>query len=580
MFLSLIIWTAAAMAAPAGNDSETPAPLETSITDITVFADRALIRRVGTIELTGGVHRVALRGLPVWLDGDSVRARVEPAEAGEIVDVQLEKVFLVGASDQQVQQAEQALLEITDQIDVLDDELSVLEARQRQVEGMSGFIIDKTSREAVSRDIPIGRYQALVGFVSDELTAVATRRREIAREKRALQPELQAREGRLQELQNRSNIEEYTVVLTVRSRGNRARVIVEYLLPGATWEPQHDFRFTAGENEVLLSTSASITQTTGENWIGATIRLSTQSTAQPVQIPELEALLVGENNAGRLFAARSEDSFSTANRLWMQQRESYNVARGTVKLRSQDYSDNVRTQVSVGDRVTRQFQLLQQKRGTTALYEAAGSQTVRSDGRPVRVPLTTQRMQGRPRTVAAPEISLNATRTAQLVHNGEQPILPGRVALFDNGAFIGYTEVDFVGSGEQFALFAGLVDDIKLSRTIDRAASRLRRGRKTTRVDVTFVVEVENLADRLQVVELADRVPVSDNKEIRVTGVGISPETTPSSDGLLLWQLEIPAASKRTVTISYTVEYPTGLPEVPLEQERLKRQLEELEQKF
>ncbi len=57
-------------------------------------------------------------------------------------------------------------------------------------------------------------------------------------------------------------------------------------------------------------------------------------------------------------------------------------------------------------------------------------------------------------------------------------------------------------------------------------------------------------------------------------------QATPDGNGLLLWQLEIPARSKRTVTLSYTVEYPTGLPELTTDHYQLKRQLLELESNF
>ena len=45
-----------------------PVSLSAPIRSVTVFADRALIRRSATLELKPGVAQYQLKGLPAWLD--------------------------------------------------------------------------------------------------------------------------------------------------------------------------------------------------------------------------------------------------------------------------------------------------------------------------------------------------------------------------------------------------------------------------------------------------------------------------------------------------------------------------------
>ncbi len=49
-------------------------PLDAPIVAVTVFTDRARVTRRGAIHLPPGEHALALTGLPVGLDEDSVRA--------------------------------------------------------------------------------------------------------------------------------------------------------------------------------------------------------------------------------------------------------------------------------------------------------------------------------------------------------------------------------------------------------------------------------------------------------------------------------------------------------------------------
>ena len=77
--------------------------------------------------------------------------------------------------------------------------------------------------------------------------------------------------------------------------------------------------------------------------------------------------------------------------------------------------------------------------------------------------------------VAAPEQSLNAANTIQTTNTSSQPLLPGKVALYKDGAFSGNTDMDFVATGEKFAMFLNAAEHIKLSRVLDKKQSSLLR---------------------------------------------------------------------------------------------------------
>jgi uncharacterized protein (TIGR02231 family) len=163
--------------------------------------------------------------------------------------------------------------------------------------------------------------------------------------------------------------------------------------------------------------------------------------------------------------------------------------------------------------------------------------------------------------VAAPEESLNAAVTLRMVNSGGQALLPGKVALFRDGAFLGMTDIDFIAEGEEFAVFLNVADQIKLARVLDRKASSVVRKTRT-RMQVAFLVTVENLGATPATVHLADRVPVSEDRDIRVDQVemtGPEPEPTPDGNGLVHWTVALQPKEKRTLRIAYRIEYPPTL---------------------
>jgi uncharacterized protein (TIGR02231 family) len=167
-------------------------------------------------------------------------------------------------------------------------------------------------------------------------------------------------------------------------------------------------------------------------------------------------------------------------------------------------------------------------------------------------------LEAKQKIVAVPEQSLNAARTLDMINTTGQSLLPGKVALYQDGAFIGMTEIDFIADGESFSLFLNVADHVKLSRILDRKQSSLVH-RQVSKMLVTFVVTAENLSAEATSLTLADRIPVSENKEIRISNVKITPSGSPDSQGILRWELQLKPKEKREFRISYQVEYPSEL---------------------
>jgi uncharacterized protein (TIGR02231 family) len=331
------------------------------------------------------------------------------------------------------------------------------------------------------------------------------------------------------------------------------------MLPGVTWEPLHELRATLDSNRVEVLSFAAVTQTSGEDWGGAELSFSTQSPTQSVRIPELEALTLGDTTTATRIMTSHVSSFTRAqaayegqNLMW--QRRQVAAANARVE---RVFQSNVEYLQQVQGRTVQLFANLE-KRGTTVHFKAETARSVRGDGRPVKLLIGHSVLEAGQRIVAAPEQSLNAARTLALVNTSGQPLLPGKVALYQDGAFIGMTELDFIATGERFSLFYGVADHLKLSRELDRKHSSLVRKTRN-QMQVAFVVTVENLSATEAKIVLADRVPVSENKDIRVDRIAIAPAVKPDSQGLLHWDLTLKPRERREFRISYQVEYPAEL---------------------
>lgn len=543
--------------------------LESSVSKVTVFSDRARVTRLANAKVTTEPTVFAFSHLPGWVDDGSVRVS---ASAGRIVDVRVERTFLARATDAKWRNAENHHKQLSAQLAELDDELSVLNAQKAQIESIKAFSLEKITKDTTIGNVSVSTYSDVLTFVSDSLRKTAKARRNAAAKRDKITPEFQASTKRLAELKNLMKLEETTVLVTLQSsQDTPSAIALTYMLPGATWEPKHELRVsTKDAKKVEVISFAVVTQTSGEDWGDADLFFSTQSSVQSVRIPELEALTLGDTHtATRILTSkmssftRAQSAYSSQNRLWNKvQRKSSHRQRDFER----SYQSNLDYLQVIQAKTVKIFQTLQ-KRGTTAQYSATAAPRVRGDGHPVRMRIGYSELGSRQKLVAVPEQSLNAARTLEMTNSTKQAFLPGNVALYQDGTFLGMTAIDFIAQGESFALFVGVADHIKLSRKLDKKQSAVIR-KKRTRMKIAYIVTLENLSDRAATLNLADRIPVSENRDIKIDNVKISTGAKPDSRGILNWELALKPKEKRQFRISYQVEYP---PELILDAQRNRR---------
>ncbi len=78
-------------------------------------------------------------------------------------------------------------------------------------------------------------------------------------------------------------------------------------------------------------------------------------------------------------------------------------------------------------------------------------------------------------------------------------------------------------------------------------------------MQLSFIVTVENLSSEPTTLTLTDRIPVSENKDIKVDRIEIAPPTKADSRGILRWEITLKPRETREFRIGYQVEYPEEL---------------------
>lgn len=554
-----------ALAATVADGPEDPADrgVTSHITRVTVYSDRALVSRDASVALTTEPTVFRFKKLPGWVDEGSMRASTS---AGKIVDVSVERRFLARSTDEGFRKAEQKHKLLLKQLQALDDELAILDAQQKHVESIKVFSLEKLGDDGVRREIKVDSYGEVIDFVSGTLRKTAAARRDARAARELLAPDVEASARNLEELSRLTKLEETMVLVTVQgSAAGNADLTLTYATPGATWEPMHEVRAGAADPEsVELTSFAVVTQTTGEDWSHAELSFSTQSSSDSERIPELEMLALGKSPEVSRSVTRQVTSFTAAQQKFEEQNLHWNRMNQAASQRvseveqfERSYSTNLALLERVQSKTVEIFAGLQ-TRGTTAHFVAKDPVIVRSDGRSIRVRTGSSRVKAQRRIIAAPEESLNAAVTLDMTNKTSQALLPGGVARYQDGAFLGMTDIDFVAKDEDFSVFFSVADQVKLARELDKHQSSLQRNARN-RMQLSFVSKAKNLSERPVTVVLAERIPVAENTDVRVSNVRIGPNEKPDGKGIVRWTVTLAAREERQFRVSYQVDYPPSL---------------------
>jgi hypothetical protein len=291
-----VAWTAnLAAAAPV---------VETRVAEVTVFSDRARIRRRGHAAApggggaAGGARMVRFASLPGAVLLDTVRVS---ATGGRVLRVEATPIERERSTLAQARK-------LRDQLDDVGDRLRALDDRQATDEWEVGFLRGLAPAPLVPEDKREGRkspagdadsWWRALDFFGERTRAASGRLLQIDGERRRLTAERDRLTADRQAFERAGASERVVDVLAIVDGGAAASGVnleLEYFIPGARWTPAYDLHFASGRGEVRLETAAVVEQTTGEDWSDVALLLSTAMPGRGIQMPERLAWTLGERS--------------------------------------------------------------------------------------------------------------------------------------------------------------------------------------------------------------------------------------------------------------------------------------------
>src|ERR1700694_2059392 len=252
--------------------------LEAAIKEVTVYADRALITRCGTIELEAGEHGLRVNNLPQFLR-DSLRASGQGPQGLRILNVDITTAFLS-------RPPEAELSTLQDELDALIQQHKLLEARQNALNDRRQWLraLGEQSRD-FARGLAQGQMKPqdcadFFRFTAEQALQDAEAAQALELQSQAVQREIHAKQRELAQREGHIHPDRLAAIITVAlAIAGDFELEISYLVTGASWHPQYDVRVQMADDQnegnVELTYVGVVQQSTGERWDNAGLSLST-----------------------------------------------------------------------------------------------------------------------------------------------------------------------------------------------------------------------------------------------------------------------------------------------------------------
>jgi uncharacterized protein (TIGR02231 family) len=525
--------------------------LQTAITAVAVYPDRARVTHSGATTLKPGSHKLELPQLPLTLDAASVRASARGTAHARLLGVDVRRDFYEETPAERVRELEKQIEGLEDEVGGIDVQVELFQQERAAVGDLGGqtkafahgLAYGKTTAEAQMAVFDSLRKRA------EEINAALL---DLAVQRRDLERRLEKLRNELNQIQGGGRRQRYTAVVEVEvTQAGELTVELTYVVAQAGWQPLYDVRLLEeGGRQVLeVGYLAQVTQRTGEDWSDVALTLSTARPALAETLPELEPWYVGPVIEGAKPQARMMAGMMAPAAPAPMMDKMMAMTTGAEPEAEEAKERDVEVAVATVD-----------TSGAAVTYQVSGAVTIPADGAPHKVAVARIELEPELDYVTAPKLVEAVYRRAQVNNDSPYTLLPGSANLFAGDEFIGATRFELVAPQGEIELYLGPDDRIKVERELKRREVDKKLIGDKRRLHYAYEITLENLLPTEAKVTLHDQIPVPRHEDVKVKLTSAEPEPGEQSKlNMLDWEFELDAGEKRVVGFGFTVEYPRGM---------------------
>lgn len=528
-----------------------PFEFPTTVKEVTVYTDRAMVTRIAETQLETGSHTIYLNNVPDKLNEDSIRVNGFGAAKVLIEDFKVHQIHYREVPESRIRTLMDEKEKLEKQRKIHEAEIGVIEDQKSFLKEIRVSTTDSISQGFERRKPEIKDWREVLHFLGEEANRLNLQVAEIEGKIEFIDEEIRLIDVSLKQADSlqRKVRKQIQVKVEVQEAGD-FNFSIGYLIHNALWRPMYDARVNTAEKKVVLRYYGAVVQKTGEDWKDVRVILSTARPHIGGNAPELRkwALSIRPevNDMVRSAPIAMAAAPSPKRKKSRSKGEADSFGGGGIR----EEAVIAKTEVISGD-------------GASVLFTPEGSSDIPGDGSNTKLLVMEGEFGSKFRYLTIPKLSEHVYLSAEIRNNTEYPLLPAPLNIFLDNNYVGRSMVkELVTPEEEFELSLGVDEAIKVKRKLKKKFGD-EKGlfTKSKTEEFAYQIDINNQRANEEWVTVRDQIPVSENDDIKVKLNSISPqEHIEKKDeelpqGTLEWKVKLAPRTKEKIEFAFTVSH-------------------------
>jgi uncharacterized protein (TIGR02231 family) len=541
-----------------------------TISKVTVYRGQALVTRTISIDLPPGTSELIVEDLPARIVPESIYAQT--SDNIRVLSVRYREKAVSEDTREEVKQLDNQIDGVKHQLKYAESEHKHFELQWEMFAKLKDFTITAAKSDLNRGLLAFEPIESLTSLIEEKGLEYHKHNMEFEDKIARLKKDLELLERKRKELMaGHSRTEREAVLFISKKGGEKAAIELNYLVNNANWQQQYNLRANPKKSGVLIEYNAVVNQTSGENWDGVALSLSTAEPTMVAAPPVLEPMLVAlsrpvpTQQAGQrvLMGAAQAREYQKLRKANIKKGIAANTELNEMARQSQAFFYNVSKKEL--EEFQQQIAEISRIEGVSVTYDLPGRLTLPSRSDQQLVTIATIMAKADFTLIATPLLTDYVYLQADLLNDSDTILLPGQASMFRNGEFVGKSQLPQVTIGEKFTTGFGIDSQVQVSHELEDKRTRIQGG---NRIDTYhYRIALSNYKNTTVELQLLDRLPHADDTSIKIELEKTEPELSKDSEylrtvrkkGILRWDLHLATntvdENSTVVKYSFTMEY-------------------------
>jgi uncharacterized protein (TIGR02231 family) len=456
------------------------------ITQVTVFKDRAYVKRRQLVSSKKGNFSIRFQALTSLLDKESLKVSVSSSDKIEILGLRTKKIFLKKSQNKK-------LISLKEKQEVLNKEIRKISLivenlikEHKDLRTLSNHYNESFTLNLHAKKWTKEKFSSFLKFISSRSKKMHSKWKTAFESYIKIFDELIFVKNKIKELHSASNLEKLDVFVdvTLPAQVDKSWVEIQYLVSNVGWSPVYDVRINNRKKSASISQFATVWQKSGENWSKVKIRLSNVRSEIRPKLPSISSYTLSYQEVKKV--------------------------KTTVKNKIEDVKDFDQRNSNHGEYIE----------GMAKYFDIKTPQTL-IHGMPVsKIFIQKTASSYTEHLELVSNQYLHVFKKGALINEFPFTLASGPLRIYYNNEFVQNTTLPSLVPGKKFFLNAGIDHSIKVLRWHENKKSKKGIINQNKEYRREFVTKLTNFSKYKKSIKILEQIPQSELDSIQVSHTG------------------------------------------------------------